>query len=407
MSLLPVAEAVARVVAGVTPLPAETVPLSEAAGRVLAEDLPARRTHPPFAASAMDGYALRAADAAAGAVLRVVGMAAAGRSFAGSVSTGEAARIFTGAPIPDGADSVLIQEDAEVLPDGRIRVREAPRPGRHIRRAGLDFTEGAVLLSAGARLGFREVSLAAAMGHGAVPVRRRPRVALLATGDELVPPGASPGPDQIVSSNAVGLAALVASLGGAPHDFGIVSDDAAAIAAAVRRALTLPADVVVTIGGASVGEHDLAQKALESAGMRLDFWKVAIRPGKPLMFGVFAATPDRPAVRVLGLPGNPVSALVGGLVFLAPLLSALLGAPYPDMTEPARLGVDVPANDSREDYLRSKLVPADDGLPRVSPLTPQDSSMLSTLVVADCLLIRPPHAPPGHAGELCRILRLP
>lgn len=407
MTLLPVAEAIARIVADVAPLAPETTPLAEAAGRVLAADLAARRSQPPFPASAMDGYALRAADAPAGATLRVIGTAPAGQSFAGNVSPGEAVRIFTGAPVPDGADTVLIQEDAETLADGTIRVLEAAVRGRHVRAAGLDFAEGAVLLSAGTRLGFREVSLAAAMGHDAVPVRRRPRVALIATGDELVPPGTLPGPDQIVASNAVGLAALIASLGGEPHDLGIVRDDAGAIAAVVRRAVALPADIVVTLGGASVGEHDLAQMALEDAGMRLDFWKVAIRPGKPLMFGSIPSDGGGPPVRVLGLPGNPVSALVGSLIFLAPLIAALLATPRRDFTEPATLAADVPANDTREDYVRAQLAPSGDGLPRVTPLSPQDSSMLSTLAAADCLLIRPPHAPSGRAGDLCRILRLP
>ena len=407
MSLLPVAEAVARIVAGVAPLPAETVPLADAAGRVLTADLHAMRTQPPFPASAMDGYALRAADATVGASLDVIGTAVAGRSFHGKVSQGEAVRIFTGAPVPEGADAVLIQEDADALPDGTIRVREAALPGRHIRSAGLDFKAGSVLLPAGARLGMREVSLAAAMGYGAVSVRRRPVVAIIATGDELVPPGEVPGPDQIVASNAVGLAALVTSLGGEPRDLGIVGDDTGAIAAVVGRAVALPADVVVTLGGASVGEHDLARKALETAGMRLDFWKVAIRPGKPLMFGSIPGAAGRPAARVLGLPGNPVSALVGGLVFLAPLIAALLGTPRRDITEPALLGTDVPANDAREDYVRAGLDATGDGLPRVTPLHPQDSSMLSTLMAAHCLLIRPPHARAGRAGESCRILRLP
>jgi molybdopterin molybdotransferase len=406
MSLLPVAEAIARILAGVAPLPSETVPLADAAGRVLASDLVARRSQPPFPASAMDGYALRSADAPLGATLRVIGTAPAGRSFAGTVSAGTAVRIFTGAPVPEGADTILIQEDAEALADGTIRVREAAVPGRHVRRAGLDFAEGAILLPAGTLLGFRQLSLAAAMGHDAAPVRRRPRVALIATGDELVPPGTLPGPDQIVASNALGLAALVVSLGGEPHDLGIVRDNAGAIADVVRRAVASSADVIVTLGGASVGEHDLAQMALEDAGMHLDFWKVAIRPGKPLMFGSIPGGAHQP-VRVLGLPGNPVSALVGGIIFLEPLIAALLATPRRDMTEPALLGADVPANDTREDYVRAQLASAADGLPRVTPLAPQDSSMLSTLAAADCLLIRPPHAPLGRAGDPCRILRLP
>lgn len=405
MSLLPVADAVARVLAGVAPLGVETMPITAAAGRVLATDLAANRTQPPFAASAMDGYALRGADAALGATFRVIGTAAAGHGFTGRVGPGETVRIFTGAPVPYGADTILIQEDA--ARDGDlVRVTEAATPGRHVRRRGLDFAAGDVLLPAGTRLGVRQLSLAAAMGHGVLPVRARPRVALIATGDELVPPGTAPGPDQIVSSNATGLAALIADLGGVADDLGIVGDDTAEIAAAVHRAVALPADIIVTLGGASVGDHDLARAALEAAGMRLDFWRIAMRPGKPLMFGTVPGADGR-SVRVLGLPGNPVSTLVGGLLFLAPLLAAHLGAPRGDRTEPAVLGVDVAANDKREDYVRATLAPVPDGLPRVTPLVPQDSSMLSTLAAADCLLIRPPHAPAGRAGAPCRILRLP
>ena len=405
MSLLPVDEAIARVAAGLALLGTETVPLAEAAGRVLASDLAALRTQPPFPASAMDGYALRGAEATLGATFRVVGMAAAGHAFDGTVSPGEAVRIFTGAPVPGGADTVLIQEDAARDGD-TIRVTEAAEPGRHVRRRGLDFGAGDVLIRAGSRLGMRQLALAAAMGHGALPVRVRPRVALIATGDELVPPGTLPGPDQIVSSNATGLAALVADVGGVPHDLGIVRDDTAEIAGRVRDAVALPADVVVTLGGASVGDHDLARAALEAAGMRLDFWRIAMRPGKPLMFGTVPRADGR-EVRVLGLPGNPVSTLVGGLLFLRPLLAALLGAPAPDLTEPAVLAVDMGANDRRQDYVRATLVADPDGLPRVSPLAPQDSSMLSTLAAADCLLIRPPHAPAARTGDPCRIMRLP
>jgi molybdopterin molybdotransferase len=405
MSLLPVREAVARVLAGVAPLGAETVPIADAAGRVLAIDLAANRTQPPFDASAMDGYALRGAEASLGATLRVIGMAAAGHGFPGTVGSGEAVRIFTGAPVPPGADTILIQEDAAREGDA-IRVTEAATPGRHVRRRGLDFTEGDVLLPAGTRLGMRQLSLAAAMGHGALSVRARPHVALIATGDELVPPGTSPGPDQIVSSNATGLAALVAAEGGIAHDLGIVRDDMAEITAAVRRAVALPVDIIVTLGGASVGDHDLAMDALAAAGMRLDFWRIAMRPGKPLMFGTVPGEDGR-TVRVLGLPGNPVSTLVGGLLFLAPLVAAHLGAAPRDPTEPAVLGVDVAANDKREDYVRATLTAMPDALPRVTPIGLQDSSMLSTLAAADCLLIRPPHSPAARAGTPCRILRLP
>ncbi len=400
MSLLPVEEAVRRVIGDVVPLPAETVALADADGRVLADDLTAKRSQPPFPASAMDGYAVRADDLQPGAQLKVVGMAAAGHRFPGKLSRGQAVRIFTGAPVPEGADAILIQEDADAVDGASIVVKATVDSGRHIRPAGLDFAAGDVLLPAGRQLGARELSLAAAMGYGAVPVRRRPGVAIIATGDELAPPGAEPGPDQILSSNAVGIAALVRSAGGEPYDLGIVADNRDDIAAAIRRGSTLPADILVTLGGASVGDHDLAREALEASGMTLDFWRIAMRPGKPLMFGRLG---DQ---RVLGLPGNPVSALVCGLLFLRPLLGALLGRPYREPSEPAQLAADVPANDARQDYVRAS-VAASSGPPLVAPLPVQDSSMLSTLAAADCLLIRPPNAPAGHAGEPCRIIRLP
>ncbi|MEO8669600.1 MAG: molybdopterin molybdotransferase MoeA, partial [Bauldia sp.] len=264
---------------------------------------------------------------------------------------------------------------------------------------------GDVLLPAGRRLGMREITMAAAMGHATVPVRRRPRIAILATGDELVAPGSAPGPDQIVASNGYGLAALVRSAGGAPHDLGIVRDDTAAIGAAVGQALALPAEILVTLGGASVGDHDLVQAALTSQGMALDFWKIAMRPGKPLVFGRLAR-PDGSAMAVLGLPGNPVSSLVCGILFVRPLIAALLGEMPGDPTEAAVLGADMSANDGRQDYVRATLS-ASAGLPVATSFSTQDSSMLSVLVRADCLIVRPPHAPAAKAGEPCRIVRLP
>jgi molybdopterin molybdotransferase len=401
MGLLPVAEAIARIVAGVEPCPSEEVALAMAAGRCLAGPLAARRSQPPFPASAMDGYAVRSADAEAGAELSVIGTAAAGHAFKGAVGRGECVRIFTGAPVPDGADAVLIQEDAAVLAGDRIAVKEAVAAGRHVRARGLDFREGDVLLAAGRTLGMREIALAAALGHGSVPVRRRPRVAILATGDELVAPGETPGPDQIVASNAVGIAALVEGSGGEPRDLGIAADTLPALAGAIGRARTLPADILVTLGGASVGDHDLVQEALKAAGMELDFWRIAMRPGKPLMFGRLGD------MRVLGLPGNPVSSLVCAVLFLAPLLSAFLGEPFRDRTEAAILGADMGENDQRQDYVRATLAESGDTLPVATPFPRQDSSMLATLARSDCLVIRPPHAPAAPAGSPCRILRLP
>ena len=399
--LLPVDEAIARIVAGVVPLGVETVSIDDALGRTLAEALVAKRTQPPFDASSMDGYAVRAVDVAKPpARLHVVGTVPAGSTFPGKVGPGEAVRIFTGAPMPDGADAVLIQENTEVPDAATVFAKTSVDVGRNVRKAGLDFREGAALLAARQTLIMREIALAAAMGHGAVPVRRRPRVAIVSTGDELVLPGVTPAPHQIVAASAPGIAAFVRSLGGEPHDFGIIRDDKAAIGKAAERAIALPADILVTLGGASVGDHDLVGAALGDKGMTLDFWRIAMRPGKPLMFGRIGP------MRVLGLPGNPVSSLVCALLFLRPLIDALLGRPSSDLSEPAVLGVDVPANDGRQDYVRATLISGDE-LPRVTPLPVQDSSMLSVLAAADCLLIRAPNALAAKAGALCRMIRLP
>ena len=396
MRLLPVEDAVRRLIEGVLPTATEPAPLAQAAGRVLAADLAARRAQPPFPASAMDGYAVRAAEAQAGARLKVVGASRAGERFSGALHAGEAVRIFTGAPVPDGADAILIQEDAD-REDGEIRVREAVRAMRFIRPAGLDFRAGDVLLHAGRLLDSRAVALAAAMGHHAVPVRARPLVAILATGDELVAPGEEPGPDQIVSSNTVGLAALVHACGGEPVDLGIAPDRIEAIGAGVGRAAG--ADALVVVGGASVGEHDLVQPALAASGMTLDFWRIAMRPGKPLMVGRLGA------MRVLGLPGNPVSALVCGHVFLKPLVYAMLGRASDTQLDTARLGAPMPPNDDRQDYVRARIEAAD-GERVATPFPLQDSSMLATLAAADALIVRPVHAPAAAAGARVPILFL-
>jgi molybdopterin molybdotransferase len=400
MGLLPVDEAIARIVTGVEPLPAESVPLADALGRVLAAPLAATRTQPPFPASAMDGYAVRAADVSTvPTTLKLLGMSAAGHGFRGAVGSGETVRIFTGAPVPDGADAVLIQENADAAGQAVV-AREPLEAGKNIRPAGLDFREGDVLLNGGERLGVRETALAAAMNHGHMPVRRRPRVAIIATGDELVEPGATPGPDQIVASNGLAIAAFTRLNGGEPIDLGIVRDDREAIRAGIRRAIDVPADIIVTLGGASVGEHDLVREALAAEGMALDFWKIAMRPGKPLMFGTLDG------VRVLGLPGNPVSSIVCGILFLGPLLAAMLGVEYGDPTEPAVLGADVAANDHRQDYLRAGLEERPGMPPLATARRRQDSSMLSVLAQSGCLIVRPPNAPPAKAGEECRIIRL-
>lgn len=397
MSLLPVGEATKRLLAGVEPLPAESVPIADASDRVLANDLKALRNQPPFAASAMDGYAVRAAETTVGAALNVVGMSRAGERFSGTLKSGETVRIFTGAPMPEGADAVLIQENADR--DGRtIRVLEPVAAGRNVRPAGLDFKTGDVGLSARRVLDPHAISLAASMGHATLSVRRKPCVAILANGDELVPPGATPGPDQIVSSNGVGLAALVRETGGEAIDLGIAPDSRADIAAHVDRATG--ADILVVTGGASVGEHDLVQQALTSRGMTLDFWKIAMRPGKPLMVGKLGG------MSVLGLPGNPVSTFVCAELFLRPLIRAMLGLPTAPRIVTAKLGAPMPANDAREDYVRARLSGGEDG--RVAtPLPVQDSSMLGALAAADALIVRGIGAPKAAAGESVVVLLLP
>ncbi|MET0313101.1 MAG: gephyrin-like molybdotransferase Glp, partial [Hansschlegelia sp.] len=398
--LLPVGEARARILADIETLPTEHAPLDQAFGRTLASPLAARRTQPPWDCSAMDGYAVRAADAIEGARLTVVGESAAGRGFSGAIGPGQAARIFTGAPVPEGADAILLQEDASRDGDA-VTAREAARTGRHIRRAGLDFRAGETLLNAGRRLGARDLALAAALGHGVVETVRRPRVAVLATGDELVRPGVEPGPDQIVASNSYAVSAIVASEGGVTIDLGIAPDDPAAIRAAIERAFAEQADVLVTLGGASVGDHDLVRPALIEAGIAIDFWKIAMRPGKPMMAG------RRGSTLALGLPGNPVSSIVCSLLFLAPAVRRLSGrADVEPRTIPGRLGRDMPENDRREDYVRAALTFQPDGTAVATAFDRQDSSMLKHLAEAECLLIRPANAPAARAGDPCQLMAL-
>lgn len=401
MSLLPVDDAIARIVGNVVPLDVETVPLDQAVGRTLAEPLAATRTQPPFPASAMDGYAVRAADTQQVPVtLKIVGISAAGHGFGGTLGPGEAVGLSTGAPMPNGSDAVLIKENAEAVRDDTIVANVPAQSGRHIRLPGMDFRAGDVLLAAGQRMGAREIALAAAMNFPTVPVRRKPKVAIIATGDELVRPGEEPGPDQIVASNDAGLAAFARINGAEPYEIGIAVDDAIAIGNAIDAALAIPADILVTLGGASVGDHDLVQAALVDKGMALEFWRIAMRPGKPLMFGRLGDT------RVLGLPGNPVSSIVCALLFVQPLIDALVGAPVRDPSEAAVLGSDLKENDNRQDYLRAKLENDGGGLPRATAFSEQDSSGLAVLTKADCLIVRPPHVPAATAGDACRIIPL-
>ena len=400
MALLPVDEALQRLLGGAATLPGETLPLHEAAGRVLAEPISAKRTQPPFDASAMDGYAVRASDVAKlPATLAVIGEAAAGRRFNGTLEAGQAVRIFTGAPVPDGADAILLQEDARVVADGSVEPLESVSTGRHIRKAGLDFRNGDALLPAGRLLDPAALSLAAAANHPNLPVIARPRVAILATGDELLPPGAEPGPDQIIASNGFGVGALVHADGGVPLDLGIVPDRHEAIANAVTKAKTAGAHLIVTLGGASVGDHDLVHGVLTGLGMSLDFWKIAMRPGKPLMVGKLDDT------HVLGLPGNPVSSLVCAHLFLRPLVARLGGREFVPPLRTAVLGQAMKANDHRRDYVRAKLVEGS-GPPVAQAFATQDSSMLRTLADANCLIVREAHAPEAHQGDPCQVLML-
>jgi molybdopterin molybdotransferase len=402
VALMPVTEALAAILAGVEPLGEEMVALDAAHHRVLARDVAALRTQPPQAMSAMDGYAVRSTDAAdVTARLKVIGEVAAGRPFGKPVGPGEAVRIFTGGVIPDGADAVIIQEDTVV--DGNcIAITEAAIRGRHIRPAGIDFREGDVLLAGGKRLTDRDLSLAAAMNYPALPVRRRPKVAVLATGDELVMPGSTPGPGQIVYSNGYALRALARAEGADTIDLGIAADTIEATTQGIRRARDSNADILITTGGASVGDHDLVKASLEAEGVTMAFWRIAMRPGKPMMHGRLRG------MRVIGLPGNPVSSYVCSWLFLVPLIRALSGRTViHHMRETALLGRDLGANDQREDYLRARLEVRDDGALIATPVDHQDSSLLANLAVAWALVIRPPFAPAATAGSACEILRLP
>ena len=398
MALIPVEEARARILKGVKPLPAEDVTLEQALGRVLAKPLKAVRNQPPFDASAMDGYAVIAADVAhTPATLKLSGLSAAGHGFKGRLRRGECVRIFTGAPVPKGADAVVIQENTEASGKA-IRVLQPATREQNIRFAGLDFRKGDALLPAGLTLGARDIGLAAAANAPKLAVRRRPVVALIATGDELVLPGGKPRPDQIVSSNSNALAAMAQHMGATVMNFGIVPDNLRATERAIARAAK--ADILVTTGGASVGDHDYVQEALRNSGVAIDFWKIAMRPGKPFMYG------RRKAQHVLGLPGNPVSSLVCARLFLKPLIDALLGLPSGDDLVEARLGASMKANDSRQDYVRATLVEAPDGSRTVTPFAKQDSSMQRMFREAQALIVRPPQAKVAGQGDVVKILRL-
>ncbi len=400
MALLPVSDAKARLLDRARPVTeSETVPLGEAATRVLASDIQARLTQPPFNSSAMDGYALAAADAPqVGSELTVIGSAAAGHAFEGTPGRGETVRIFTGAPVPEGADTILIQEDAEKIGDNRIRTTFEVTTGRHIRPRGQDFAEGETVLKAGTVIDFSHLTVAAAMNHPTLPVFRKPKVAILATGDELIQPGGTPAPAQIIASNTFGAAALVRDNGGEVIDLGIAPDRQDAIAAAIKRARDAGADILVTLGGASVGDHDLVQATLKASGMELDFWRIAMRPGKPLMVG------SLDGMHVLGLPGNPVASMVTGMLFLEPLLRLLARLPERRREVHGITARPLAANDQRQDYLRAKVTRDEQGNLIADANPKQDSSMMKIFAHADGLIVREPHAPEIPAGEPCRIL---
>ncbi len=398
--LLTVAEAQQRILDAVSPLPAEQISLAEGLGRVLARNVASRRDQPPMAMSAMDGYAVRAVDVATlPATLKVVGYAPAGHAFDGSVGAGEAVRIFTGAPVPEGADTIVIQENTEQS-DEVVRVIDGTAPvGRYIRPGGLDFATGDVLLPSGKVLTARDVGLSAAMNVPWLNVHRKPRISILATGDEIVMPGDPIGRDQIVSSNALSLAAFITVQGGTPLDLGIAPDEEdglRALAAGARGS-----DILVTTGGASVGDHDLVQSVLGDIGLEVDFWRIAMRPGKPLMFGRIDGT------YLIGLPGNPVSSLVCAIIFLTPAIRKMLGMDnlLPE-TGTARLGTDLPENDEREDYLRASLSRDDKGDIVATPYGKQDSSMFATIARADALVIRKPFASALKAGSAVEFIDL-
>ncbi len=398
--MIPVDDALARIIGAITPLPPEQVALTGAVGRVLAEDIRARLTQPPSAVSAMDGYAVRAGDVAEiPARLTIIGEVPAGAAFDGTVGANQAVRIFTGAPVPAGADAVVMQENTERDGDTVAVVDGKTPKGRFVRPAGLDFAEGDVLLNAGRVLTARDIGLAAAMNVPWIKVRRRPRIALLATGDEVVMPGDPVGPNQIVSSNVLALGAFITTHGGTFIDLGIAPDSEDGLRAMAAGAHG--ADMLVTTGGASVGDHDLVQSVLGDIGLEVDFWRIAMRPGKPLIFGHI-----RDAL-LLGLPGNPVSSMVCAIIFLAPALRAMQGMKEderPPLT--AVLEAALGENDERQDYLRARLNWRDDGTVGASAFDRQDSSVFSGLAHADGLIVRAPFAPAAEAGTRVTIIPL-
>lgn len=401
MTLMPVAEALETVLSGVMALGPEQAGIRFALGRTLAQNLSAAVTHPPFDASAMDGYAVRTSDCTTLPVrLKLAGESAAGWPYGGTVRPGEAIRIFTGASLPDGADAIVIQEDT--TSDGvHVTLKELPKKGDNLRMRGQDFHEGDIVLKRGQWLNTRDILLAAASGHAMLALTRRPVVAILATGDELVEPSDRPTAGQIIASNSYGLAALVESVGGVPKLLGIAMDTAGDLANKIKEAEH--ADILVTIGGASVGDHDLVRPALEAAGAHLQFYKIAMRPGKPTFFGTRKGTSG--VQRIVGLPGNPLSAMISARIFLVPLIAKMLNRTLPDMTLTAELTTDIPPNGIRDHYMRAAIDWAVSP-PRVTPLSNQDSSLVTILASANALIIVPAHSAALPAGSRVTVMPL-
>jgi molybdopterin molybdotransferase len=398
MALLAVEDALARILKGVKPLQIETIALHKAARRVLARSVKATRAQPPFPASAMDGYAVRWEDVESIPVrLKVIGTSAAGHGFKGRVKAGTAVRILTGAPLPQGADTIVIQENTARDGDG-IHVVEASVKAKNIRRVGLDFSVGDTLVSAGQTLSSRDIGLLAAGNAAQIKVYRRPKLVLFTTGDELVLPGMKPRRDQIISSNSHAIATLAQHFGAEIINLGIVRDNLKATIKAVEKGLG--ADVLLTTGGASVGDHDYVQTAFKACGIKIDFWKIALRPGKPFMYGRKGRT------HVMGLPGNPVSALVTARIFLKPLLDCFAGLPPQNENTTAVLDGALEANDHRQDYVRAIVTIAPDGRRTVKPFAVQDSSMQRTLQSSQALIIRAPMAAAVTTGDSVSVLLL-
>jgi molybdopterin molybdotransferase len=394
--MISVEEATARIVAAFAPVGHETIALGDAFGRVVENDVRAKLAQPPFPVSSMDGYAVRAEDATSLTTLQIIGESQAGKPFTGALGVGQAVRIFTGAVVPDGADAIVIQEDTDR--DGaNVILKVSAQKGRHIRVAGLDFKAGDVLAHEGRTLTARDLALLAAGDVAHIEVRWRPRVAFVATGDELSRPGEPRKPGGIVASSGYGLSAMISAWGGEPVDLGLLPDTMEAFANLPKAARD--ADLLITLGGASVGDRDLVQRALEPLGLSVDFWKIAMRPGKPLIFGRLGTTP------FLGLPGNPVSTLVCAILFVRPAIAAMLGTPASSESQRAKLAAPLPANDSRQDYIRARLE-LRGGERWVEPFPVQDSSMLSVLAAADALIIRAPGARAIAIGEAVKILAL-